>query len=126
MEAYFWSTEIVFFNESFILASGYGFWLITSLLLLFRAFFWYWTPFLKSNRGQFLKKNIIPAPVETIFLDFCRYSCEWKQLFPASENGVSIKSFITNSVYGFWVNFKLCAFIQNVFSAAGMHSDPLI
>ena len=39
MEAVFWSTEIVFFNESFIQASGNGFWLITNLLLLFRAFF---------------------------------------------------------------------------------------
>ena len=39
MEAVFWSTEIVFFNESFILASGNGFPLITNLLLLFRVFF---------------------------------------------------------------------------------------
>ena len=61
MEAVFWSAEIVFFNESFTLASGNGFWLITNLLLLFRAFFSQWTPFLKLNVGQFLKKNIIPA-----------------------------------------------------------------
>ena len=39
MEAVFWSTKIVFFNESFILASGNGFPLITNLLLLFRVFF---------------------------------------------------------------------------------------
>ena len=39
-------------------------------------------------------------------------SCEWKQLFPASGNGVFIKPFITASVYGFWVNLKPCAFIS--------------
>ena len=39
MEAVFWSTEIVFFDESFILASGNGFPLITNLLLLFGVFF---------------------------------------------------------------------------------------
>ena len=39
MEAVFWSTEIVFFNESFILASGNGFWSIKNLLFLFRAIF---------------------------------------------------------------------------------------
>ena len=49
----------------------------------------------------------------TIFSDFCRYFCEWKQLFPASGNGVFIKSFITTSAYGFCVNFKPCAFIQS-------------
>ena len=53
--------------------------------------------------------------VETIFWDFFRYSYEWKQHFPASENGIFIKSFITASVYGFWVNFKPCAFIQSFF-----------
>ena len=61
MDAVFSSTEIVFFNESFILASGNVFLLITNLLLLFRAFFCWWTPILKLNVGQFFKKNIIPA-----------------------------------------------------------------
>ena len=111
MEAIFWSTEIVFFSESFILAIGNGFMLITNPLLLFRAFFCYWTPFLKSNLGQFLNKNVNPAHWN-IFLDFCRYFCEWKQLFPARGNGVFIKSFIKTSAYGFSVNFKQCAFIQ--------------
>ena len=45
----------------------------------------------------------------------CRYSCEWKQLFPANGNGVFIKSFIKTSVYRFGVNFKACAFIQSFF-----------
>ena len=53
--------------------------------------------------------------VETILLYFCRYSCEWKQLFMANGNGIFIKSFITTSVYGLCVNFKLCAFIQSFF-----------
>ena len=34
MEAVFWSTEIVFFNESFILAGGNGFWFFQSFFLL--------------------------------------------------------------------------------------------
>ena len=49
--------------------SGNGFWLITNLLLLFRAFFCWWTPSLKLNVGQFLKKNNIPARW-THFLEF--------------------------------------------------------
>ena len=53
--------------------------------------------------------------IETIFLNFCRYSCKWKQLFPARGNGVFIKSFIDSSAYGFWVNFKLCACLQSTF-----------
>ena len=57
MEAVFQSAEIVFFNETFILASGKGFWLITNLSLLFREFFCQLTPFLKLNVAQFLKKN---------------------------------------------------------------------
>ena len=51
--------------------------------------------------------------VATIFLVFCRYFYELKQLFPASGNEVFVKSFITTSVYGFYVNFKPCAFIQS-------------
>ena len=61
MEAVFWSTEMVFFHEPFILASGNGFWLIINLLLLFRAFFCYCAPFLNLNVSQRLKKNIIAA-----------------------------------------------------------------
>ena len=52
---------------------------------------------------------------ETIFLDFCRYCCEWKQLFWASGKRVFIKSFIMTSGYSFWVNFKSCTFVQNFF-----------
>ena len=51
--------------------------------------------------------------VETILLHFCRYS--YKQFFRASGNEISIKSFITTSVYESWVNFKQCAFIQRFF-----------
>ena len=61
MEPAFWSTEIVSFNESFIVASGNGFCLIKNLLLLLRAFLSWRAPFLKLNVGQFLGKNIIPA-----------------------------------------------------------------
>ena len=39
----------------------------------------------------------------------------WNRIIPASGNEVFIKSFITTSVYGFWVNFKPCAFIQSFF-----------
>ena len=101
MEAVSWSTEIVFFNESFILASGNGFWLIRNLLLLFRAFFCWWTPFLKLNVGQFLKKNIISA--------------RWNHFLGYFQIFLCIKSFVTISVYGFWVNFKQCAFIRSFF-----------
>ena len=62
-------------------------------------------PFAFIQNFFLLVDNIILL-VETIFLDFSRYSFEGKQLFPASGNGVFIKSFITTSVYGFWVNFK--------------------
>ena len=84
-------------------------------MLLFRAFFCLSTSFMKLNVGQFLKKNSTPVLVETIFFDFCRYSCEWKQLFPANGNEIFSKSFIKTSVYEFWVNFKQCAFIQSFF-----------
>ena len=57
MEAVFWSTEIVFFNKFFILASGKGFWQNINLLLLFGALFCCRTPFLKLNVGQFKKKK---------------------------------------------------------------------
>ena len=53
--------------------------------------------------------------IETIFLDFSRYSCERKQLFPASGNRVFIKSFIATTACRFWVNFKPCAFIWSFF-----------
>ena len=36
-------------------------------------------------------------------------------IFLASGNRVFIKYFITTIVYGFWVNFKPCAFIQTFF-----------
>ena len=61
------------------------------------------------------KRRTLFLLVETIFSDFCRYSCEWKHIFPASGNGVFIKSFMRTSAYGFWVNFKPCAFIQSFF-----------
>ena len=61
-----------------------------------------------------MKKNIIPARWNH-FLGFNWYSCEWKQLFPASGNGVFIKFFITTSAYRFWVNFKPFACIQSLF-----------
>ena len=57
---------------------------------------------------------------ETIFLDFCRYSCEWKQLFPASGHGVFIKS--SRLVY---MDFALISnrvlLFRAFFSAAGKH-----
>ena len=61
MEAVFWSTEIVFFNESFILASGNDFPLITNLLVLFRVFFFTileikCRPFFKGEYYSFLLK----------------------------------------------------------------------
>ena len=63
--------------------------------------------------------TILEIKLRSIFkeehLDFCRHSCGWKQLFPISGNRVFIKSFITASVCGFWVNFKLNAFIQSFF-----------
>ena len=116
IEAVFWSIEIVFFNESFILASGNGFRLITNLLLLFRAF-----PasghhleikcrpiFFQKNK----KKNILAR--WNYFLGFLQiFLGVGRQHFSLSWNGVFIKFFITTSVYRFWVNFKPCVFIQN-------------
>ena len=89
MEAVFWSTEIVFFNKFFILASGKGFWQNINLLLLFGALFCCRTPFLKLNVGQFKKKKKTFLLVETILLGFCRYSCEWKQLLRLVETEFS-------------------------------------
>ena len=83
-----------------------------NLLLLFRAFFYQWTPLMKLNVGQFLKKTLFLL-VETIFLDFCRYSCQLKQVIPSSRSEVFIKFFTTTSEYGFWVNFKPYAVIQS-------------
>ena len=61
------------------------------------------------------KEEHYSCSLKQFVLDFCRYSCKWKQLFSCSGSGVFIKSFITTSVYGFWVNFKPCAFIQSFF-----------
>ena len=68
-----------------------------------------------SASGHYSWRTPLFLFLETIFLNFCRYSCERKQLFPASGNGVFIKSFLTTSVYGFWINFKPYGFMQNFF-----------
>ena len=39
MESVFWSTEIVFLNESFILAGGNGFWLLNKPFAFIQSFF---------------------------------------------------------------------------------------
>ena len=62
------------------------------------------------------KEEQYSCSLKQLSSNFCRYSCQWKQLFPASGNRVFIKSFITTSVYGFWVDFKLCAFSESFFS----------
>ena len=120
MEAVLWSTEIVFFNKSFILASGNDFWLITDLLLLFRAFFFLVDTILEIKCKPIFKEEHYSCLLKP-FSWICRYSSKRKQLFQANGNEVFVKSFITTSVYGFWVNFKPCAFIQGFFSAAGKH-----
>ena len=103
MEAVFLPSEIVFFNESFILANGNGFSVNYKLCAFIQSFY----------------SELLRSIFKEEHLDFCRHSCDWKQLFPISGNGVFIKSFITASVYGFWVNFKLNAFISELFFPAG-------
>ena len=61
------------------------------------------------------KEEQYSCSLKPFVLDFCRYSCKWKQLFSCSGSGVFIKSFTTTSVYGFWANFKPWAFIQSFF-----------
>ena len=120
MEAVFWSTEIIFFDKSFILASENGFLvnhkpfaLIQSLSLLVDTIIEIkCRPSFKQKHYSCSLKpfSLISADILTsdiIFLD----SYGWKQLSPASGNGVSIKSFVTTSVYGFLFNFKPCAFL---------------
>ena len=46
-------------------------------------------------------------------------------VFLATGNGVFIKSFITTSVFGMWVNSKPCAF-NRFFAAAGKHDRKLV
>ena len=115
MEAVFWSSEIVFFNEYFILVKGKGFWLITNFELLFRAFF-----LLVNTIPEIKCKPIFEEehyscslkPVSWIFADIL---ANGRRNFPASGNRVFIKFFITTSAYRFWVNFKPFACIQSLF-----------
>ena len=95
----------------------------------------WWKRFL-VNYKPFAFIQIFFLPVATIHEIKCRpifqeklYSCSLKpfslifadipasgsSFFPASGNGVFIKSFIATSAYGYWVNFKLCPFIQRAF-----------
>ena len=116
MEAVFWSTEIVFFNESFILASGNDFPLITNLLVLFRVFFFTileikCRPFFKGEYYSFLLKLF-----SWVLADI---PASGSSFFRLVETDIS--SFITTSVCRFWFNFKLCALFRAVFSASGKH-----
>ena len=128
MEAVFWSTEIVFFDRSFILASENGFLvnhkpfaLIQSLsLLVYTIVEIKCRPsFKQEHYSSSLKPfSLISADILTsdiIFLD----SCGWKQLSPASGNGVSIKPSSRLVYTGFCLisNHVLFYF----FSAAGKH-----
>ena len=71
--------------------SGNGFWLVTNLLLIFRAFFCWWTPFMKLNCSLKLFSWIFAdltasgssffRLVETDFLLNDIHSDEWKRIF---------------------------------------------
>ena len=60
MEVAFRSREIAFFKESFILASENGFSINDDFVLLFGAFFWWWTQCLKLVVNQFSSNFLIP------------------------------------------------------------------
>ena len=77
MEVAFRSSEIAFFKESFILASGNGF--PIDYKLLFGAFFCWWTQFLKLGVKQF----------SPFFLFLTAEAA-----FPASGNEVFMECFI--------------------------------
>ena len=78
-------------------------------------------PLLLSEGDQYLKKPYfcLWKPSSLIFSDTnsngSSLLVHWNRIFPASGNEVFIKCFIATSVYGSWVNFKPCAFIQSFF-----------
>ena len=102
MEVVFWSTEILFVNESFILASGNGFGLITNLLIL--SFF-------------LLVDTTHEIKCRPIFKEE-HYSCSLKPFswifadIPARENSIFIKFFITMD---FWLISKRVLLFRTFF-----------
>ena len=72
MEVAFRSSEIAFFKESFILASGNGF--PIDYKLLFGAFFCWWTQFLKLSEKQFSSIFSLPNSGSS-------FSGQWKRSF---------------------------------------------
>ena len=104
MEAEFWSSEIVFFNESFILAGGNGFLVNCKHCAFIQSFaFCRWKPFLKLCVNQFSSVYSIPKS---------------EAVFPASADGFFIEWFIPASGNGFSLH---CSFIQSKFCAGGNH-----
>ena len=72
MEVAFQSSEIAFFEESFILASENGF--PVNYKLLFGAFFCWWTQFLKLSEKQFSSIFSLPNSGSS-------FSGQWKRSF---------------------------------------------
>ena len=77
MEVAFRFSEIAFSKEYFLLASGNGFRLITNFVLLFEAFFCWWTQCLKLGVNQF-SSIFLFLTAEAVFpASGNRYFIEW-------------------------------------------------